>query len=181
MSDELEPIAPGEAVEMYLQHREPDLSEKTYYNHKYRLDAFLEFCEERGITNLNNLTGRDLHRFRTWRSQQDISKMTLRTNLATLRVFLEFCHTIDAVDEGLREKVVLPDVDRAEQSENSTSDSETTPSENSDDQVTRRTPDLSGDALREWREFVPICRYCGSPVPEDHLRCPALDDGRCAP
>jgi integrase len=42
--------------------------------------------------------------------------MTLRTNLATLRVFLEFCASIDGVEQGLREKVVLPEVDREEQS-----------------------------------------------------------------
>lgn len=109
MSD-LEPLGPEEAVEMYLDHRRPDLSEKSYHNHKYRLNSFLEFCEERGITNLNNLTGRELHRFRTWRGEQ-VSPITLKTTLATLRVFLEFCATIDGVEQGLREKVVLPKVD----------------------------------------------------------------------
>ncbi|WP_121822848.1 tyrosine-type recombinase/integrase [Halostella salina] len=116
MTENLEPLGPFEAVEMYMDHREPELSEKSLQNHQYRLDAFLEFCEERGIENLNNLTGRDLHRFRTWRSKQDIGTMTLRTNLATLRVFLEFCASVDAVEQGLREKVVLPEVDKEEQS-----------------------------------------------------------------
>lgn len=116
MSGDLEPLTPWEAVEMYLDHREPDLSEKSLQNHRYRLDAFLDFCEVQEIENLNELTGRDCHRFRTWRSQQDITTMTLRTNLATLRVFLEFCASIDGVEQGLREKVVLPDIDRKEQS-----------------------------------------------------------------
>ncbi|MFU1780728.1 tyrosine-type recombinase/integrase [Haloarcula japonica] len=116
MTDDLEPLTPFEAVDMYLDHRQPELSEKSLHNHKYRLDVFLEFCEECGIENLNNLTGRDLHRFRTWRSRQDISTMTLRTSLATLRVFLEFCASIDGVEQGLREKVVLLEVDREEQS-----------------------------------------------------------------
>ena len=115
MTDDLEPLTPFEAVEMYLQHREPDLSEKSLHNHRYRLDSFLEFCEEHDIDNMNELTGRDLHRFRTWRSRQDISKVTLKTNLATLRVFLEFCASIDGVEQGLREKVVLPEVDREEE------------------------------------------------------------------
>jgi len=114
--DDLEPLDPFEAVEMYLHHREPELSEKSLHNHRYRLDVFIEFCEEHGIENLNELTGRDLHRFRTWRSRQDVTTMTLRTNLATLRVFLEFCASIDGVPQGLREKVVLPEVDKEEQS-----------------------------------------------------------------
>lgn len=115
MSDELEPLTPAEGVEMYLDHRTPDLSEKSVMNHKYRLDTFVEFCREHGIENLNDLDGRDLHRYRTWRGRQGISAITLRTNLATLRVFLEFCASIDAVESGLREKVVLPEVSREEQ------------------------------------------------------------------
>mgnify|MGYP000191635076 CR=1 FL=1 len=113
--DDLEPLAPADAVEMYVSHRETELSEKSLQNHRYRLDAFVEFCQERGITNLNDLTGRDLHRFRTWRGD-GISVMTLRGNLATLRVFLEFCASIDAVEPGMREKVVLPEVDREDES-----------------------------------------------------------------
>jgi site-specific recombinase XerD len=116
VSDELEPLAPAEGVEMYLDHRTPDLSEKSVMNHKYRLDTFVEFCREHGIEDLNDLDGRDLHRYRTWRGRQGISAITLRTNLATLRVFLEFCASIDAVEQGLREKVVLPEVSREEQS-----------------------------------------------------------------
>lgn len=112
----MEALPPAEGVEMYLQHREPDLSEKSLENHRYRLESFVEFCEEHEIENLNDLTGRDLHRFRTWRSQDSIATMTLRTNLATLRVFLEFCASVDAVEQGLREKVVLPEVSREEQS-----------------------------------------------------------------
>lgn len=112
---ELEPISPREAVEMYLSHRQHELSEKSLQNHKYRLDTFVEFCAQEDIDNLNELTGRDLHAYRVWRGE-DVAALTLRTHLATLRVFLEFCATIDAVEQGFREKVVLPDVDAADAS-----------------------------------------------------------------
>ncbi|MCU4926943.1 site-specific integrase [Halobacteria archaeon AArc-dxtr1] len=115
MSD-LEPIEPAEAVNLYLNHREPDLSEKSVQNHRYRLNSFVEWCDERGIDNLNDLTGRDLHRFRTWRRKNGIAKVTLRGQLATLRVFLEFCANIDAVEPGMRERVLLPEVDPEEAS-----------------------------------------------------------------
>lgn len=114
MSQNLETLCPGEAVEMYLQHRQPELSDKSLENHKYRLDRFLEFCKLHDIDNLNELSGRDLHRFRTWRSKDDITTMSLRTNLATLRVFPESAASIDAVEQGLREKVVLPTVSQEE-------------------------------------------------------------------
>jgi len=111
----LEPISPRNAVEMYLEHRKHELSEKSIQNHRYRLDTFVEFCEIEDIDNLNELTGRDLHAYRVWRGE-DLTTLTLKSNLATLRVFLEFCATIDAVEQGFREKVVLPDVDTEDES-----------------------------------------------------------------
>lgn len=115
MTEDLESLYPEEAVDMYIEHRRPDLSEKSIENHRYRLDTFIEFCKTHDIDNVNTLSGRDLHRYRTWRSKDGISTMTLQTNLATLRVFLEFLASIDAVEPGLREKVVLPEVDKEDQ------------------------------------------------------------------
>ncbi|MFC7155168.1 tyrosine-type recombinase/integrase [Halomarina halobia] len=109
MSDGLEPTTPAEAVEWYLAERDPELSEKSLQNHRYRLSQFLTFCEAEEIDNLNALTGRDLHRFRVWRSE-DIKPVTLRGELQTLRVFLDFCAAIDAVEQGMRERVHLPAV-----------------------------------------------------------------------
>jgi len=113
---QLEPIAPAEAMELYFSHRRSDLSEKTLQNQRYRLQSFAEWCQGEGdLDNLNELTGRDIHRFRSSRLDDDISKVTLSGILQTLRVFLEFCAAIDAVEEGMRERVQLPDVDPEEE------------------------------------------------------------------
>jgi site-specific recombinase XerD len=117
MSDGLEPTTPAEAVEWYLAERDPELSEKSLQNQNYRLSQFVEFCEEHAIDDMNTLTGRDIHRYRVWRSE-DIKPVTLQGELQTFRVFLEFCASIDAVEQGLREKVVLPDIDAADESKN---------------------------------------------------------------
>jgi len=120
MSEDLDPIGPREAVQLYLDHREPELSEKSLENHRYRLDAFVAFCTEAGIENLNALTGRDLHKFRVWRRNgegkhyDEISKVTLYGNLQTLRKFLEFCSSIDAVEQGMRERVLIPNLEDEE-------------------------------------------------------------------
>jgi len=110
MSDGLEPTTPAEAVEWYLAERDPELSEKSLQNQQYRLSQFITFCEEHEVDNLNALTGRDLHRFRVWRSE-DIKTVTLQGELQTLRVFLEFCAAIDAVEPGMRERVQLPEIE----------------------------------------------------------------------
>jgi site-specific recombinase XerD len=114
MSDGLEPTTPAEAVEWYLEERKSDLSEKSQNNHRYRLEQFVEFCSEHDIENPNTITGRDLHRFRTWRSK-DIKPVTLRGELNTLRVFLGFCANIEAVESGMRERVKIPNVDASDE------------------------------------------------------------------
>jgi site-specific recombinase XerD len=121
MRKDLEPIPPAEAVNLYLNHREPELSEKTLENQRYRLRSFIRFCEEHGIESMHELTGRDLHRFRVWRRNgegedyEPVKVVTLHGVLSTLRTFLEFCANIDAVDDGFREKVKLPEVDRTDE------------------------------------------------------------------
>lgn len=120
--DDLTPIAPEEAVELYLDHREDELSDKSIMNQRYRLESFVQWCDEEGIDNLNDLTGRDLHRFRVWRSRgegeyyDEVAKVTLRGILGTLRKFLEYAATIEAVESGMRERVLLPDLDDGEAS-----------------------------------------------------------------
>lgn len=118
MTDDLEPITPEQAVDLYLSHREPEVSAKTLQNHSYRLGSFIEWCDEVEIENLNTLSGRDLHEYRVWR-QRDVKLITLRGQLATLRVFLEFVASIDGCESGLRERVKLPDVDRDDEASDS--------------------------------------------------------------
>jgi len=66
----LEPIDPETALELYLADRENELSEATLYSHRSRLGHFVRWCDEQGIDNLNELTGRQLHRYRLWRRDE---------------------------------------------------------------------------------------------------------------
>jgi len=110
---DLEPLAPSEGVDMYLQHRESELSKHSYRKQKQRLQSFLRFCETEDIDNLNDLGGRDIHRFRLWRKQgndyyDSVKTSTVRANLATLRVFIGFCESIDAVESRYEDEGQTP-------------------------------------------------------------------------
>jgi len=109
MTDDLDPLSPDDAMEMYLKERSHELAEATLQSHRYRLKQFVQWCEQDDIENLNKFSGRDIYRFRIKRRNEDgLATATMKGQLATLRMFLRFCATIDAVQSGLDEKIILP-------------------------------------------------------------------------
>jgi len=115
--DDLEPIAPDEALALYINHREREVAQSTLRSHKSRLGHFIGWCEqEKQLMNLNELTGRLLHEFRLWRRNEngEIKPVTERTQMDTLRVFIRFLETVDAVKPELSEKVLSPDLNENE-------------------------------------------------------------------
>ena len=83
--------------------------------HHYRTKHIVAWCEENGIDNLNDLTGRHLHQFRLWHMEEhDINQLSLRQHMCTLRVFLKWAASIEAVPENLYDKVMVPQVGRDE-------------------------------------------------------------------
>lgn len=105
----LEPLAPTEAKDMFLADRRGQVADRTVQADDYRLRHFIRWTQVSDIENLNTLSGRDLHKFRLWRKEDgDLTKISLRTQLKTLRVFIRWCESINAVPEGLHEKILLP-------------------------------------------------------------------------
>lgn len=121
----LEPITPEHALELYLKDKENELAESTHYSHKSRLSHFVEWCNEEGIDNLNNLTGRRIQEFRIWRrSNGELSKATEKTQMDTVRVFIRWCEAIEAVPEDLSTKVQSPVLTAEENSRDVTVETE---------------------------------------------------------
>jgi site-specific recombinase XerD len=112
---ELEAITPAKAREMYLAQRQDEVAEETLQSHKYRLNPFVQWCEQEGIKNLNDLTARSLHEYRLWRKEDgDLNTVSLRTQLSTVRVFVKFLESIDGAEQGLHEKILVPTVEQGE-------------------------------------------------------------------
>ncbi|RCU47736.1 hypothetical protein DU504_10755 [Haloplanus salinus] len=109
---DLQPIEPREAYLWYLEEIENEhgYSETTVQAHMYRLGHFIRWCEdEEYIGNLNNLTGRHLARFKRWRKHDgDLNRVSLHTQLSTLKVFLKWAEKTEAVKLGLFEYVQPP-------------------------------------------------------------------------
>jgi integrase len=61
------------------------------------------------------LTGRNLQEYRLWRQDDgDLAKITLNQQMSTIRVFLKWCGSVEAVPSDLYEKVMVPRVSDAE-------------------------------------------------------------------
>ena len=119
---ELSSIAPEAALDLYLEQRKGELSDETLRSHRSRLSWFIEWCEDEAeIYDMTEVTGRDLHSYRVWRREEgDLEPISLKTQLSTLRVFLDFCESIDAVPDDLKQKVLLPEVSRDGEKSDST-------------------------------------------------------------
>ena len=116
VDSDLESLTPRDGVEWYLEDRQDDLRPATMRSNRSALNIFTDWTNEAGISDLNDLTGRDLARFKTWRkTETDINRVSLNGTLAILQRFLRFCETIEAVEDGLAEKVQLPNVPEDEE------------------------------------------------------------------
>jgi site-specific recombinase XerD len=107
--DDLQSLDPEEGVERFLQHREPSIRESSMQNARHRLSVFLEWAEEYGLEDLNDLNGRDLSAFVAWR-QDDVAPITLQKQLSTIRQALRWWSDIEAVEQGLAEKLHAPEL-----------------------------------------------------------------------
>ncbi len=117
--ESLAAIAPADALQMYLDDRKRDCQQDTVKGHRSRLGFFVEWCNEQDVENMNDLSARDLHEFQVWR-REDLEVVSEQTQMSTLRVFIQWCETINAVPEGLFKKINVPDVPRGEESREKT-------------------------------------------------------------
>ena len=68
-SEDLEPISPERALELYLEDKARDCRQSTVDAHRSRIGFLVRWCGDYGIENLNDLTARDLHEYRVWRRE----------------------------------------------------------------------------------------------------------------
>jgi len=111
-STNLKPISPAEAVEWYLHRRRNELASSSLKTHRSSLRHFTKWTEQVGIENLNELDGRAIQRYLTWRTEEaptsvdHLAPKSEKTQIDITRKFVEYCETIDAVRVGLHEQIL---------------------------------------------------------------------------
>lgn len=110
-SEELEPMGPREARDDYLQERQEDARFETLRTIRKGLNLFVEWCEEQGIRNMNEISGRQLNKYKNWcKDTSDNNTVSLNGILGVLRRFLVYCVRVEAVARGTPDKTPVPNV-----------------------------------------------------------------------
>jgi len=108
MSD-LDPIDPSSALELYLEDKKGTLSQSSIRARRSRISTFVDWLDDREITNLNELTGRLVKEYQLEsRKEADWAPSTEKSMMDTTRVFVRWCESIEAVNSGLSERVQSP-------------------------------------------------------------------------
>jgi site-specific recombinase XerD len=100
-----------DAVERYLRRRRSDATAASVKSYKYRLKLFVEWCEGVGADRVGDLSGYDLDEYYELRSAKT-APSTLHNEMSTVRKFAEFLESLEAVDDGLADRVRVPTVDK---------------------------------------------------------------------
>jgi len=99
-------MKPSQAQTTYLESRATELRESTLKTHRYRLNHFVRFCQTKDIEEVSELTRPLVNEYASWRRDDgDLSKVTMKGQTDTLRVFLRFLGRIGAVEDDLHEAV----------------------------------------------------------------------------
>jgi site-specific recombinase XerD len=100
---------PEDAVNRYLKRKEAHVTEKTLYNYSTALTRLSEYLEERGITDMRDVDSDEIARFEEYRLD-NVKPITCRNDMRTVKNFIQFCESIQAVPVGLHELVQITKV-----------------------------------------------------------------------
>lgn len=109
-------MTPRQAVDRYLDNRRPEITRESYSTYYYRLKLFVEWCELEGIAQVQEIDGWTIDQFRAERAAHGLATSTLHNEMETIEQFAGYLERIEAVDDGLADRVDVPDVPQDERS-----------------------------------------------------------------
>ncbi|MFC7047312.1 tyrosine-type recombinase/integrase [Halobacteriaceae archaeon GCM10025711] len=109
-------LKPREAVTRYIDRRSTEITDQSQSTYYYRLKLWADWCEDRGIERVSEYDGWIFEQYEAHRSGLGITTNTLHNELETLKGHIEYLERIEAVDDGLADKVHIPEVPEDERS-----------------------------------------------------------------
>ena len=103
---DLRPLTPRDAVDRFLSRRKADSTSETLRSYRDRCLRFVRWCEDQGLLNLNQLTGRHLDEYLSHR-QDSCNRTTLNNEFGTLKKLFEFGVAVEGIEPHIPEKTDL--------------------------------------------------------------------------
>ena len=101
--------SPAAARGRYVDHRAADATDKSREGWWYRLEQFVQWCDGFDIGAVGDLRPLDITEYHDHRADA-VAPVTLEGEMTTLRSFLEYLESLNAVDEGLSDAVSVPEL-----------------------------------------------------------------------
>lgn len=108
-------LSPTEAAERFIAKRENKNTEKTVRFYRNRLQDFLHWSEENGIETMRDLDGWWLDEYERFLESGDNAPTTVRGKMMALDQLLQYCASIEVVDEDLPRKLEVPTLSKEEE------------------------------------------------------------------
>lgn len=102
-----EDLTVDEAVQQYLRRLRRDKTESSVRTYRLDLRQFQQWCRAEGIERVDELTGYDFELYQDKRAAE-LAPTSLEKQMLLLKRFISFCEDIEAVEQGLHEKVHIP-------------------------------------------------------------------------
>lgn len=104
-----------EAKQMFLDARREDVTHETLRSDEQSVRYFIEYVTaEHDIEYVHEVDGFLIEKWKLAR-MNEVTKVTVSNNLKELRKYVRYCESINALDRGLADAMVLPKVTREEQ------------------------------------------------------------------
>lgn len=110
----LKQTPPSEAKNRYLTDKRPSVTDKTLYNYDTTITLFCEWLEAKNVRDLRELNSDHIQQFKEYRLR-NVATITARNDMVTVRGFIEFCETIQAVPSGLSQMVRIPKTNESDE------------------------------------------------------------------
>lgn len=105
-----------EAIDRFLKRRKTEMTERTIRSDKSRLVDFADWCADRDVTTMDEVTPWLLDEYDLDLRDRDLAATTIKSKLTTLRVFLKYCARTDLVDDDLPNAIDTPSLEADEES-----------------------------------------------------------------
>jgi len=109
-------LSPRQAVHRYLDRRQSELTDDSISTYYYRLRLWFQWAEDNGVETVSELNGWIFEQYESHRSGMGIAPSSLHNEMETLKDHIAYLERIEAVEDGVAEKVHVPDVPEKDRS-----------------------------------------------------------------